>query len=70
MSGEPVYLNKLKTAYVDDTSIRFRYLPDLEDVSYSKVFLKIVARSTDLLSTRSSPLITDYSLLVRESDAV
>jgi len=70
LTGEPVWLNDLRTVRVGDNGLLFEYLPNLDVVSYSKMYLKVIARSTDLLTTRNTPIISDYSLLVRESDAI
>lgn len=70
LTGEPVWQNDLRTVKVGENGLLFEYLPNLDTISYSKMYLSVVARSTDLLATRNTPIISDYSLLVRESDAI
>ena len=66
-SGEPVWLNTARTAKAGNNSIRFVARPDQGVVAYSKIFLRIISYSFDLLPTRASPLVAEYSLLIRES---
>jgi len=63
-----VSANAINTATMKDSSVSFSPRPDLEDqLSHSHIFLKIIVRSFDLLSTRSTPAILDYTLVARET---
>ena len=70
LGTEPMWLNEEKTMYVDSNSIRFAFPPGYDYISYSNLYLRILMRSFNLLATRSSPIVEEYSLLIEESDAV
>jgi len=68
LTGEVVYLNSIRSALVAPNTIRFLVPAQFDDVAYSRMFVKIIARSFDLLSNRPTPVVADYALLVKEQE--